>query len=342
MTTHQDELEQQQRAGEDQNTDVSETEEHDGNVLEGEEVEADEDILDDYPEDTEEVDVTHLRVRSLASLGLKRFPNVKMACFRQNLVTSLDGVEDLPCDIEELDFYDNRLAHMDQRLAHFNDNMRTLDLSFNNIKHIKNIEHLTGLKTLYLCQNKISRVQGLNTLQNLRSIELGANRIREIKDLDHLVNLEELWLGKNKITKLQNLQNFKKLRILSIQANRITKLEGLEELTDLEELYIAENGIEKLEGLDNNLKLNTIDITSNKIATLENLSHLKNLEEFWASRNEISNFNNIEKELGKLPQLHTVYFEFNPVHLNNQVTYRNKVKLALGPSLKQIDATFIR
>jgi protein phosphatase 1 regulatory subunit 7 len=154
--------------------------------------------------------------------------------------------------------------------------------------------------------------------------------------------LEQLWLGKNKITKLENLGHLKKLRVLSIQANRIIKIEGLEELENLEELYISHNGIEKLEGLEHNVKLTTIDISSNRIEKLENIGHLKELEELWASGNKFSSFNDVEKELGKLPKLHTVYFEHNPLQLQNVATYRNKVRLALGPSLQQIDATFIR
>jgi protein phosphatase 1 regulatory subunit 7 len=92
----------------------------------------------------------------------------------------------------------------------------------------------------------------------------------------------------------------------------------------------------------NKRKLSTIDISSNKISKLENLSHLAQLNELWASGNQLSNFNEVEKELKHLSELHTVYFEGNPLQLENRVTYRNKVRLALGPSLQQIDATFIR
>lgn len=53
-----------------------------------------------------------------------------------------------------------------------------LDLSFNKIKHIKRINHLTKLKDLFFVQNKISTIEGLEGLTNLRQVELGANRIR--------------------------------------------------------------------------------------------------------------------------------------------------------------------
>lgn len=57
-------------------------------------------------------------------------------------------------------------------------NLTSLDLSFNKIKHIKNVEHLKELTDLYFVQNKISRIEGLDGLDKLRNLELGANRIR--------------------------------------------------------------------------------------------------------------------------------------------------------------------
>lgn len=94
--------------------------------------------------------------------------------------------------------------------------------------------------------------------------------------------------------------------------------------------------------MTNKIKLNTIDISSNRITKLENLSHLQNLNELWASNNKLASFNELEKQLKNLPELHTVYLEGNPLQVENKVTYRNKVRLSLGPSLQQIDATYIR
>ena len=58
------------------------------------------------------------------------------------------------------------------------ENLTSLDLSFNKIKHIKNIAHLVKLTDLYFVQNKISRIEGVETFTALRNLELGANRIR--------------------------------------------------------------------------------------------------------------------------------------------------------------------
>lgn len=306
----------------------------------GEAIEADENLLDEEPRDTEEIDLTHLKIKSLKRLGLARFPSVKHACFRQNLLTSLSGVEELPPTLESLDCYDNRILRMDHHLEHFNDGaLSSLDLSFNNIRHIRHVERLTSLTDLFLCQNEITRIDNLSTLRKLNNLELGANKIRELANLEALESLTMLWVARNKISKIENLGSLTNLRLLSIQSNRITKIEGLDKLVNLEELYISHNGIEKIEGLEHCTKLTTLDVSNNRLTRLEGLRHLEHLEELWASGNQIASLDSVEAELKHLPHFATIYLEMNPVQKAAGVMYRKKVQLALGPSLKQIDAT---
>lgn len=87
----------------------------------------------------------------------------------------------------------------------------TLDLSFNNIRHAPSLPSLKHVDTLYLVQNKISRLEEgeLDWCQEtMKSLELGGNRIRVIENLNKLIHLEELWLGKNKIRVLEVRQEF--------------------------------------------------------------------------------------------------------------------------------------
>lgn len=106
------------------------------------------------------------------------------------------------------------------------------------------------------------------------------------------------------------------------------------------------------------VKLTTLDIGNNFISQIENLSHLKFLEELWVRKghffllwwfdlnllkmngNGIPDLLSLEKELGSLSSLTTIYLEGNPCQLNNMSAYRRKVMLAL-PQLQQIDATWV-
>jgi len=309
------------------------------NVIPGEKIDADEDLLDDYPSDTEDIDCIHSRVAVIPSLHLDRFKKVIRLCLRQNLIQEIEGLACLAPTLEELDLYDNLIAHIKglEDLVH----LTSLDLSFNKIKHIKRVNHLENLTDVYFVQNKIGAIEGLDGLIKLRNLELAANRIREIENLDTLTGLEELWLGKNKITELKGLSSLSSLKILSIQSNRIRQISGLESLANLEELYISHNALTSLSGLQQNAKLRVLDISNNTISSLQGLESSKELEELWASYNDIGDFTEVEKALSDKKQLNTVYFEGNPLQLKQPALYRNKVRLTL-PQVQQIDATFVR
>ncbi|KAK9474999.1 uncharacterized protein V1510DRAFT_388336 [Dipodascopsis tothii] len=325
-------------------------------IVEGEALPEDDELLAELPEDSTEVELVQLKVRSMSALGLQRFDKLQTICLRQNLLTTLQGIEDIRSPaLTELDLYDNRipsLSRLDGLAAAlekvgvdgvpYADTLENLDLSFNLIKHIKGVRQFRRLRNLYFVQNRIGRIENLEGLSALENLELGGNRLRKLENLEPLTALRELWVGKNKIARLENLAPLRNLRILSIQSNRLTKLEGLDELEGLEELYVSFNGLTKLEGLERNVNLRTIDVSNNRIAHVEGLAHLTKLEEFWASYNQLASFDEIERELRALPALETVYFEGNPLHLQNRHTYRNKVQLALGPTIKQIDASMVR
>jgi protein phosphatase 1 regulatory subunit 7 len=165
-------------------------------------IDADEDLLDEYDSDAEEIDLVHCRVSSLAHLQLQRFAQLQRLCLRQN---AIEDMAELPAhlapELVELDLYDNLLRHI-RGLDGFV-KLRSLDLSFNNIKHIKRVAQCTELTDLYFVQNKISTIENLEGLSKLRNLELGGNRLRSIDGLETLTGLEELWLGKNKITEIK-------------------------------------------------------------------------------------------------------------------------------------------
>lgn len=304
-----------------------------------EQIGADEDLLEEYELDSDDIDLVHCRITSIPALRLERFTNTEKLCLRQNQVSRIEFPSSLGSTLQELDLYDNVISHVKglESLIH----LTSLDLSFNRIKHIKNVGHLKELKDFYLVQNRIQKIEGVEGLEKLKNLELAANRIREIENLETLSGLEELWLGKNKITVMKNLDSLHNLKILSIQSNRLSEISGLSGLASLEELYISHNLLTEVSGLEKNSHLRVLDISNNQITHLTNLNHLQHLEELWASSNQLSSFDEVEKELADKKELSTVYFEGNPLQTKNATLYRNKVRLAL-PQIQQIDATYVR
>ena len=53
-----------------------------------------------------------------------------------------------------------------------------LDISFNRIGKIENLDALVNLEKLFLCSNKISIIDNLSSLCNLTMLELGDNKLR--------------------------------------------------------------------------------------------------------------------------------------------------------------------
>ena len=59
--------------------------------------------------------------------------------------------------------------------------LSTLDLSFNNVRHVPNLPSQHYIDTLYLVQNKIAEVEAGEldwAAASMKSLELGGNRLR--------------------------------------------------------------------------------------------------------------------------------------------------------------------
>ena len=64
-----------------------------------------------------------------------------------------------------------------------------LDLYNNRIERIQGLDTVTGLRVLMLGKNRLSRIEGLEALPKLDVLDLHCNRIRTIEGLSHLAEL---------------------------------------------------------------------------------------------------------------------------------------------------------
>jgi len=295
------------------------------------------------------LDLTNLRATKLPDLSSLR--QLQKLTFRQNWLTSFsclppaEGGGGCP-HLTELDLYENKLS--DLRQCHWPADLVTLDLSFNEIKHLDDsVRPLTHLRELYLVANRLKRIEGITSLTRLRLLELGSNALRSI-DGEQLRavsgTLEELWLGRNKITAVEGLDSLTKLKKLSIQSNRLTAIgEGLANCTQLRELYLSHNGLSGAPaGLSTLTLLTTLDLAGNKLTSLSGvgLEQLTHLDELWLNDNALASWDEVEPVLRALaPSLKTIYLENNPLQkLQPQAEYVARVRAAV-PNLEQLDAT---
>lgn len=92
--------------------------------------------------------------------------------------------------------------------------------------------------------NRISKIEGLETLTQLKELYLSENRIKVIENLNGNANLNVLDLSKNQIEHLDNLQPLKQLKELWFNDNQIKnadELNKLEPMQSLECIYIHDN-----------------------------------------------------------------------------------------------------
>ena len=114
-------------------------------------------------------------------------------------------------------------------------------LNDNRLTSVKGLEKLTQLTTLNLVDNKLTDVKGLEKLKKLKMLALGDNQLTSVKGLAKLTQLEELYLGSNQLTDVKGLEKLTQLKELSLGYNKLTSIKGLEKLTQLKELDLNDN-----------------------------------------------------------------------------------------------------
>lgn len=130
-------------------------------------------------------------------------------------------------------------------------NVRILSLINQGISEIEGLDKMLILEHLWLNENLIETIKGLDKLgRSLKELYLGNNRIKRLRGLDALVNLEKLWLDENRIESIGEsggsaaLNNLVRLKELNLASNRIEAIGmSLDGLISLEELNIANNKI---------------------------------------------------------------------------------------------------
>lgn len=309
----------------------------------------------------EEIELNSLRIFSFDEIPLASLQKCLSLSIRKNLIHYLTPFPPELCErLVELDLFDNKIRHIGGKKCSFfvpdltvspplNNwkSLRKLDLSYNQISTIEGLDALGGvLEELYLVENRIKEISGLEALTSLKLLELGGNRLREVgPGLRTLVNLEQLWLGKNKITSLgDGFRTLKKLQRLSLQANRLTELSpetfATGELPELRELYLSENGLTELTRIGHLPQLELLDFSFNPIRILNcegclNPVNFPRLAEFWLTDGKVDDWAEVDQLKPFEGTLRTLYLERNPIEQDKR--YRAKIYLAL-PFLNQIDS----
>ncbi|KAF5475058.1 hypothetical protein F2P56_006904 [Juglans regia] len=144
------------------------------------------------------------RVRSLNASGLNLSANLEFVYLRDNLLSTLEGVEILK-------------------------RVKVLDLSFNDFKGpgFEPLENCKALQQLYLAGNQITSLASLPQLPNLEFLSIAQNKLKSLS-MASQPRLQVLAASKNKISTLKGFPHLPVLEHLRVEENPILKMPHFE------------------------------------------------------------------------------------------------------------------
>ncbi|KAJ6813130.1 187-kDa microtubule-associated protein AIR9 [Iris pallida] len=150
------------------------------------------------------LDLRGHRVRSLGATGLNLSTNLEFVYLRDNLLSSLEGIEILK-------------------------RVKVLDLSFNDFKGpgFEPLGYCSALQQLYLAGNQVTSLASLPQLPNLEFLSVAQNRLKSLS-MASQPRLQVLAASKNKISTLKDFPHLPALEHLRVEENPILKMTHLE------------------------------------------------------------------------------------------------------------------
>lgn len=150
------------------------------------------------------LDLRGHRIRNLASSGLNLSSSLEFVYLRDNLLSTLEGIEVLK-------------------------RVKVLDLSFNDFKGpgFEPLENCKALQQLYLAGNQIASLVSLPELPNLEFLSVAQNKLKSLS-MASQPRLQVLAASKNKISTLKGFPYLPALEHLRVEENPLLEMRHLE------------------------------------------------------------------------------------------------------------------
>ncbi|KAH9274433.1 guanylate kinase [Batrachochytrium salamandrivorans] len=129
-----------------------------------------------------------------------------------------------PYNLQQVDLSRNQIVEIGDLSAHRF--LKYLNLDHNCIQEISKISNCRYLRHLCLANNAITSIHQLANLP-LQILDVRCNRITSLEGIETLTELEQLHLGMNQVSTIANLKNHPSLRLLDIEDNQISSIDQL-------------------------------------------------------------------------------------------------------------------
>jgi len=218
-----------------------------------------------------------------------------------------------------------------------------LELSFQNVWKIGNLQSFQNLTKLCLDNNNISKMECLENLSQLSWLDLSFNKISKIEGLDHLRCLKDLSLFHNQIECIENMDSqLQSLQCLSLGHNRINFIHNERNCT----IVFSEDGFPLLTAsyLRRFQKLNVLTLMQNPISKVS--SYKKNVILCIPTLVYLDYGMVINQDLGasnvsKLEQIHgKSKTSVQQSMIPSQLSIAEKILKSIKPILSQIDSRY--
>ena len=172
------------------------------------------------------------------------------------------------------------------------------------------IGSMSGLKALYLSDNRISDITPLANLTDLTALYLENNGISDILALSSLSDLEELDLQHNPVGSLEPIRGLSKITWLDVRDCGLPDLSPAASMKMLVSVDASSNQIADLSPLSGLVRLSYLDVSNNALSGgVEPLAGLKALTYLDIRQNEIRDIS----ALKGLSALRRLYLSGNPI-----------------------------
>ncbi|APT28949.1 internalin [Bacillus anthracis] len=205
--------------------------------------------------------------------------NVNTPITKEDLLTVkalkiTDGKKEGITDFSGLEFMTNveelTLQNVNMKNAEFISSLRNLksvDLSYNQIEDIKPLHSLEDLEKLNVSDNGIKNVPELFKMQKLKTLDLSNNKLDNaaLDGIHQLENLDALLVNNNEINNLDEISKVSKLNKLEMMSNKVRDISPLASLKNLQWLNLSDNKIQDISTLSSMLDLLSLKLAGNEI-----------------------------------------------------------------------------
>lgn len=132
-------------------------------------------------------------------------------------------------------------------------------------------------------------------LENITDLYIWENKLVTLKGIEYLKNLEILAIGENYLTDITELTKLENIKQILISSGYIKEIPDFSKNLSLTELHIIENSISDIEPILNIPNIKFVDLKNNFIKSISKVKDIQNLEMLDLSGNVITDYGLIKE-----------------------------------------------